>query len=487
MHRRFPLRRSRLPCWISDVVGPRHLEFPTEPSLPRFVPQEGASGASPIRMFESFKKVGPGLIVAAASIGAGETVLAVRAGAWGGYRLLWLILVAVVSKNLLTLYLLGRYSVITGKEATVGLVELPGPRGWLLWVILVIEIMVGPLVFVAIAVPCGRLLNEVLMPSGSAASYKWFAVGFATVAIVVAMRQKYETLEKTQLVLCLILLFGTIIATALAAPDAVKILKGFVSFGRFPDYPSWVPSEIKQRSSVLEMATIFGYAGSICLNYVVYSNWVLLKGWQAPSESDPQKLSTALRPLRYDVAVNAALVLLVTAAFLIAGACILRPLERIPAGYDLLSQQAEIFSRISPALVPLYYLIIIVALWGTLNALPDIYARGAHSCIRQLVPGAKTLPLATVMRWFVCIMLPLIWVLVWTETRPIFMMDIVALFSTNLGVGLVCVGALWLDRQLPAERRAAAWVWWSTLVGAVVVNAAAAVSVWEKLGSYVRG
>ena len=59
-------------------------------------------------MFENLKHIGPGAIVASATIGAGETVLAVRVGAWGGYDLLWLILLAAVTKSFLTLYLLGR-------------------------------------------------------------------------------------------------------------------------------------------------------------------------------------------------------------------------------------------------------------------------------------------------------------------------------------------------------------------------------------------
>lgn len=39
-------------------------------------------------MFKNLKHIGPGAIVASATIGAGETVLAVRVGAWGGYDLL---------------------------------------------------------------------------------------------------------------------------------------------------------------------------------------------------------------------------------------------------------------------------------------------------------------------------------------------------------------------------------------------------------------
>ena len=45
----------------------------------------------------SFKKIlgllaifGPAAILASVSIGAGETIVVVRAGAWAGYNLLWL-------------------------------------------------------------------------------------------------------------------------------------------------------------------------------------------------------------------------------------------------------------------------------------------------------------------------------------------------------------------------------------------------------------
>ena len=75
-------------------------------------------------MLECLKKIGPGAIVASATIGAGETVLAVRAGAWGGYSLLWLILLATITKSLLTLYMLGRYSAVSGQSVIEKLVVM---------------------------------------------------------------------------------------------------------------------------------------------------------------------------------------------------------------------------------------------------------------------------------------------------------------------------------------------------------------------------
>ena len=60
-----------------------------------------------VKLGKWLSRIGPGAIVASATVGAGETVLAVRAGAWGGYDLLWLILLAILAKSFLTLYLLG--------------------------------------------------------------------------------------------------------------------------------------------------------------------------------------------------------------------------------------------------------------------------------------------------------------------------------------------------------------------------------------------
>ena len=437
-------------------------------------------------ILKHLKQIGPGAIVASATIGAGETVLAVRMGAWGGYELLWLILLAAICKSFLTLYLLGRYSAVSGEAVADRLIELPGPRGWLLWMLLILEGLVAPLVFVVIAVPCGQLMSNILASIGVMISYKWLALGFVSLAIIVGMTQSYQTLERSQIVVCLILLVGTVTATLLTGPDVKEIFRGFFRFGHVPAYPDWLPSAISDRSQLLELASVFGYAGSISMNYIVYSNWVLLKGWTVRRNgSSRPDFSRALGPLRWDVGFNVVLVLLVTAAFTIAGAAILNPLHRIPNGFDLLTEQAHIFARISPAMIWLYYVTILTALWGTLNALPEIYARGAHSFLRQLLSKGKELEYRKVMNIFGGLMLGLTWVFIWTETTPIFMIDLVALFSTNIGVGLVCLAALWLDRQLPSQDRVSPWIWWSTIAAAAVINLMSLISAREVIGKYI--
>ena len=88
------------------------------------------------KVFGLLAVFGPAAIVASVSIGAGETIVVVRAGAWAGYGLLWLVLLSCLVKGVFVTYLLGRYTAISGEYIGHRLVRLPGPRGWLLIVLI---------------------------------------------------------------------------------------------------------------------------------------------------------------------------------------------------------------------------------------------------------------------------------------------------------------------------------------------------------------
>ena len=74
---------------------------------------------------------GPAAIVASVAIGAGETIVVVRAGSWASYDLLWLVLLSVLVKGVFVTYLLGRYTAVSGEP--INLVDFthfafPGAR-----------------------------------------------------------------------------------------------------------------------------------------------------------------------------------------------------------------------------------------------------------------------------------------------------------------------------------------------------------------------
>ena len=83
------------------------------------------------------------------------------------------------------------------------------------------------------------------------------------------------------------------------------------------------------------------------------------------------------------------------------------------------------------------------------------------------------------------VLLPLTWFFIWKGTTPIFMVDLVALFSTNIGVGLAAVAGIWLNRQLPAQLRCSRWILWAAIAGALFINFMAALSAREVIQRYI--
>jgi Mn2+/Fe2+ NRAMP family transporter len=431
---------------------------------------------------------GPGAILASATIGAGETILAVRAGAWGGYDLLWLVMVATFTKSFVLLYLLGRYAALTGDSVPERLMGLPGPRGCLLVFILLADLIPAVAVFAAIAAPCGVLITQ-----HAGGDPRVWAIAFALVAIAVAVVQRYEVLEKQQVVVCLVLLACVVVATLLVGPDLRRLFVGLFGIGRIPEVPAWARAAFQGRPMALELSTVFGYTGNVAMGYVVYCEFVRQKGWGVfrggPPPPPPDRLPTdganlrrarsGLWLMRGDLVMTAVLIFVVTAAFLVAGAVVLHPIGQMPLGFDLLSRQAAIFERISPALIPVYYVAILFALWGTLNSVPEIYARVTHGFLAALFPEPfKALPYVSVMRamglYLALSSVPLLWF----RVQPQAMMDVVGLLSTNLGVALAFVAALWLDGRLPGPLRASRLLFGVGLVSCAIVFAATAVSAW---------
>ncbi len=77
---------------------------------------------------------GPAAIVASVSIGAGETIVVVRAGAWARYGLLRLVLLSCVVKGVFVTYLLGRYTAVSSEAiAWCGCRDRVAGCCWRLW------------------------------------------------------------------------------------------------------------------------------------------------------------------------------------------------------------------------------------------------------------------------------------------------------------------------------------------------------------------
>ena len=78
-----------------------------------------------------YQRLGPGIMLAATSIGASHLVLSPRAGALFGFQLLWLVLATHLLKY--PAFEFGpRYAAATGQSLLDGYARVPFPRGWIL-------------------------------------------------------------------------------------------------------------------------------------------------------------------------------------------------------------------------------------------------------------------------------------------------------------------------------------------------------------------
>jgi Mn2+/Fe2+ NRAMP family transporter len=464
---------------------------------------------------------GPAAIVASVSIGAGETIVVVKAGSWAGYALLWLVLASVLVKGICVTYLLGRYTAVSGEPFGSRMVRLPGPRGWLLLTIIMLELgAAGPL-WAAIARPSGDLMYFLLErvtdlaghpPRGallgvSADIWKLlFASVFVLAAIVFGAGISFAWLERQQVIICGILVLGTIVGTLMVRPDLVAALNGLLNIGHVPEIPPWAPADVR-RQPWLTMTTTFGYVGGSVMCYVAYANWIGIHRWglcghaaidsirrRAATGSprdylpdDPRqarRLRRMLAPLRWDVGLGALVLLAVSSAFMVAGAAVLYPrlargdLPPIFEGWSLLTEQGSIWANIHPALVWVYYVCVLAALWGTLQAYPQIYTRVTHEFLAAIWP-TEAIPYRR-LQWATCLYVFLATLsFMWSNVAFATLTAMVSFLATNAGVAVAMLAALYLNFQLPPRYRTRWWMLVCGIASAVILCTVSAISGWE--------
>ena len=462
------------------------------------------------KVFGLLAVFGPAAIVASVSIGAGETIVVVRAGAWAGYGLLWLVLLSCVVKGVFVTYLLGRYTAISGEYIGHRLVRLPGPRGWLLATIMVSEMIGAPLAWVPIAKPCGDLFHFLFKAvlSTSIPELTWENIitsCFIALALALGLRLSFEKLEKQQLVICTILVSGTIIGTLMVRPDIGKAFVGSLRVGDLPRFPDWTPQDTRQ-NPLLTMATTFAYVGGSVMGYIVYANWIGLHRWGLTghkaisairqhafkrneidylpdSPEQVSRLRKLVAPLRWDVGMGAIVLFIVTGAFMLSGAAVLYPmLERGELqegfqGWSLLTDQAHVWSNIHASLVWVYYICILAALWGTLQALPEIYARVTQEFFQAIWPNCEW-DYNKIRRTICAYIFTAAMVIVWLNVPFDILTQIAGFILANFSIALMMLAALYLNFKLPAPYRTSLPMLVGAIVSAGILIVFAGISGW---------
>ena len=167
--------------------------------------------------FKQLKYLGPGILWALSSAGAGEIFYSPRIGARYGYNLIWAALLVVILVYLIT-HEVGRYTVVSGKTIMEGYCELSGPSRWAVW--LFIAAQVGDLALTVAGHAALTAVMFLLILPGAQIYYSSAAMIIAGGIIVVGGYAKVNKFSA--------LLAGALLATALYA-----VLQVFPPFGKF--------------------------------------------------------------------------------------------------------------------------------------------------------------------------------------------------------------------------------------------------------------
>lgn len=238
--------------------------------------------------------VGPGIVVAATGVGAGDLVLAAKAGAAHGLPLLWIAAVGALLKFALAEGV-ARWQLATGTTVIEGWIRTFGRA---VHVFFLLYLLVWTFCTSAALMSACGLAAHALFPGLSVNAW---AVIHAVAALLFVWFGGYGAMERAVKVV-IGLMFLAIIGTAVVeAPAAARVAPG-----------SFLPG-LPAGSTLLVLGVIGGIGGTLTL--LSYNYWIREKGWKGKEWA---------RGVRFDLGVGYFLTgLFGLAVILLAGAVLL--------------------------------------------------------------------------------------------------------------------------------------------------------------------
>ncbi len=274
--------------------------------------------------WENLKWLGPSFLWMLSAAGSGELLFTPRVAALYGYTLLWALLAAVILKWFINGEV-GRFSVCTGATILEGFKQLPGPKNWAIWLILLPQLMVAISTVAGLA---GAAATAVILFTGGTVQL-WTIIIIVVAAAIVLLGQ-YNVVEKIASYAGVALTIAVVTTAILVFPNLRQLGAGLVP-------------QIPQNVQYQEILPWLGFMLAGAAGLMWYSYWIEARGYGAASvqgkESiDPKQLNQQekkklrgwihLMTISNTLAVVGAL--LVALSFLILGGELLLPQGLVP-------------------------------------------------------------------------------------------------------------------------------------------------------------
>ncbi|MET8827029.1 Nramp family divalent metal transporter [Streptomyces sp. NPDC004610] len=217
------------------------------------------TGTGPGRRRSSWRHIGPGIVVAATGVGAGDLVATLIAGSNFGYTLLWAAVIGCLVKIALA-EAAGRWHLSTGRTLFDG---WAGLGRWTLYFFAVYAVIWG-FVYGAAAMSSSALPLQALFPD--VMDLEWWGIACGLVGLAFVWFNKYAVFEKVMTVLVGVMFVVTVYLAVRVTPNL-----GDAFAGLLPVLPD------AQDSILNTLGLIGGVGGTITL--AAYGYWVNAKGW----------------------------------------------------------------------------------------------------------------------------------------------------------------------------------------------------------------
>jgi Mn2+/Fe2+ NRAMP family transporter len=300
--------------------------------------------------------VGPSFVWAAEYIGSGEVILATRTGAILGTAVLWAVVVGVFLK-----FWIGmagaRYTVCTGEGMVDMFDRIPGPRHWVVWVVLVVQLFCAILATGALATSAATFLHS-LLGCIDLRLCGLFAIVFA---VAVAWSGLFDVLKIVMSLFVLVIVVGALYIAVHVFPSLADLAAGLTF--KLPPIPAWARAKDGVSGSAWqEILPVLGWGAGGFASQVWYTYWVIGAGYGAtagrgygkPADVESLRAMSGVtarrikgwcRTLYVDATFAMLLGVVVTGGFLVAGAGILAPEHLAPGNADMAEVLSQVFSR----------------------------------------------------------------------------------------------------------------------------------------------
>ncbi|MGP4080477.1 Nramp family divalent metal transporter [Pseudalkalibacillus sp. R45] len=254
---------------------------------------ESYSVTAPTTTRSKLKLIGPGIVVAATGVGAGDFVMATIAGANFGLTLLWVIIAGALIKFFLTEGI-GRWYLASGKTILEGWHSL----GWWATTYLGAYTIIFGIIYGAAITGTFALIMTAMFPG---TPFSLWAISSGVAGFLLVWFGRYQLLERFMMVLIGIM-FITIIGSAII----IIANSGSVDYSIAPSVPEGSFFQI--------LGILGGVGGSITITS--YSYWLNAKGWRGKEWVPTMKIDSTVA---YTITGLFAIAMMIIAAELLFG------------------------------------------------------------------------------------------------------------------------------------------------------------------------